>query len=75
MKKLIVFVFSVAFALCLGGCTKEATSIGVIGGADGPTAIFLTSNVSWLSVCVFIGILVVAVLLALIIYRKNKKKK
>ena len=75
MKKLIVFVFSVAFALCLDGCSKEATSIGVIGGADGPTAIFLTSNASWLSACVFIGILVVAVLLALIIYRNNKKKK
>ena len=31
--------------------TAEASSIGVIGGADGPTAIFVTANASpWLYV-------------------------
>ena len=33
-------------AVWLGGFTgPEAASIGIIGGADGPTAIFLTTNV------------------------------
>jgi oxaloacetate decarboxylase beta subunit len=33
-------------ALLLGFDTKEASSIGIIGGADGPTAIFLTSKLA-----------------------------
>jgi len=33
-------------ALCLGFNVQEAASIGIIGGADGPTAIFLTSRMA-----------------------------
>lgn len=33
-------------ALLLGFTAKEAASIGIIGGADGPTAIYLTSKLS-----------------------------
>ena len=33
-------------ALLLGFDAKEASSIGIIGGADGPTAIFLTSKLA-----------------------------
>lgn len=33
-------------ALLLGFTPKEASSIGIIGGADGPTAIFLTSKLA-----------------------------
>src|SRR5680860_330922 len=33
-------------ALALGFTMKEASSIGIIGGADGPTAIFLTSKLA-----------------------------
>lgn len=33
-------------ALLLGFTTKQAASIGIIGGADGPTAIFITSKLS-----------------------------
>ncbi len=33
-------------AILLGFTGKEAASIGIIGGADGPTAIFLTSNLA-----------------------------
>lgn len=36
------FLFSVVF----GFTPKEAASIGIIGGADGPTAIFLTSKLA-----------------------------
>ena len=31
-------------AICLGFSGPEAASIGIIGGADGPTAIFLTTT-------------------------------
>ena len=74
MKKLMALMLSFAFVLCLGGCSSKAASIGIIGGADGPTAIFVTSKISWMSVCCVIGALIVAVLVALIIYRSKKKK-
>ncbi len=34
------------FALLLGYTPKEAASIGIIGGADGPTAIYVTSKLA-----------------------------
>ncbi|MHC1695773.1 MAG: sodium ion-translocating decarboxylase subunit beta [Eubacteriales bacterium] len=40
----IVFAFVVA--LLLGYDPKEAASIGIIGGADGPTAIYLTTRLA-----------------------------
>ena len=33
-------------AVCMGFTGQEAASIGIIGGADGPTAIFLTSQLA-----------------------------
>ncbi len=40
-------VFAAFFgAVCLGFTGSEAASIGIIGGADGPTAIFLTTKLA-----------------------------
>ena len=40
-------VFAAFFgAICMGFTGSEAASIGIIGGADGPTAIFLTSQLA-----------------------------
>lgn len=74
MKKLIALVILCVFAMCLGGCGSESASAGIIGGADGPTAIFVTSNINWLYVCGFVSIIVVAIWVALIIYRNRNKK-
>jgi len=74
MKKLIPFVLSFVFMLCLLGCSAESASIGIIGGADGPTAIFVTSNTNWLLVSVSLVVIVAAVLLVLAVYRNKKKK-
>lgn len=38
--------FTFICALLLGFTPKEAASVGIIGGADGPTAIFLTSKLA-----------------------------
>ena len=72
MKKLIASVLSFVFVMCLGGCGTESASIGIIGGADGPTAIFVTSNINWLLVCGFVGMIAAAVLVVLFIYRNKK---
>ena len=74
MKKLIIFVSSLILVLSLGGCSKEASSIGIIGGADGPTATFLTSQIQWINVCKLISVVIVAILIAVIIYLNRKKK-
>ena len=42
MKKFIAFVLLLVSLLCLASCGKESSAIGIIGGADGPTAIFVT---------------------------------
>ena len=72
MKKLIVVISSLVFTLCLGGCGKESTSIGIIGGADGPTVISVASDMSWLGIC---GLIIAAVIIALVIYRNKKRKQ
>ena len=75
VKKLLAFVFSLVCVLGLLGCSSESASVGIIGGADGPTAILLTYSITkWMYVIGFIGIVVVAVLVALFFYCKKKKK-
>ena len=79
MKKLVACIFSLVCMLGLFGCSSESASIGIIGGADGPTAKLVTSSIRWMYVCGFIGIIavaviVVAILVALFIYRSKKKK-
>lgn len=72
MIKVMAIVFSFVFALCLGGCGKEAASIGVIGGADGPTAVFVTSRIDWPYVCGLVG--AIAVVIVIVMIYRNKKK-
>ncbi|MBQ1996396.1 MAG: sodium ion-translocating decarboxylase subunit beta [Clostridia bacterium] len=74
MKKLTSLVLLLALALCLTGCSNEASDIAFIGGADGPTAVFVSSNLTWPVICGLIGVIIVAVIVALIIYRNKKKK-
>ena len=47
---------------------KEAMSIGIIGGADGPTAVFVTGRFPWEI------ILLGAACIALCVYFYRKKK-
>lgn len=72
MKKTRAFILPYILALFLSGCGKEASSIGIIGGADGPTAIFVTSEIDWLYVCGVIAAIAVGVFAVLIIWRKKK---
>lgn len=59
MKKLLAVLLSAVMTMCLtvpafaapapGASREEASSLGVIGGADGPTAIITTSPVNWMN--------------------------
>lgn len=54
----------------------EAGSIGIIGGVDGPTAVFITTNspMSWIIIklCI-LAIAVIIMVLAYIVARKIKR--
>ena len=52
---------------------KEAASIGIIGGADGPTAVFVTGNPAWLIAAAVVAVVVVVGGgAALYLHHKNK---
>lgn len=77
MKKIIAIIIAVLGAILAGfgiiAKMKGAAAIGIIGGADGPTAIFVAGNVGdgfGLGVILVSAILVVA---GILIYRKIKK--
>ena len=53
MKKLMV-VLGCAAMVALAGCyaaKKNAESIGIISGEDGPTAIWMTTRLPWSKDC------------------------
>ena len=71
MKKLILTLASMM--LLLTGCAnKGADSIAVIGGADGPTAIFVTVKTNWFVMVA--GIAAIIIIIAAIIYFIRRKK-
>ena len=73
MKIVLIVTVLIAFIMSLVGCGNKAASIGIIGGADGPTAIFVTSGASWLNICSILGVIVAAILVVVLIYRNKKK--
>ena len=52
---------------------KEAASIGIIGGADGPTAVFVTGSPLWLIAALAAAAVIVGGAVALYLYNKNKQ--
>lgn len=53
---------------------KEAASIGIIGGADGPTAVFVSGNPAWLIAAIVSVVVVIAGgVAALYLHHKNKQ--
>lgn len=83
-KKLIVRIFAAVLAaiLLLGLITPafaaeagESSSVGIIGGADGPTAIFVTTSPTAGGLLSTILLIAGAVCLAAAIATLSKKKK
>lgn len=64
-----------ALASVLGGCafsSKEAASVAIIGGADGPTAVFITSKPDvFLIIAAIVGVIAV---IAAVVAVKNKRQ-
>lgn len=70
MKKFLVSA-AAFMAFCLSGCGR-ANSIGVIGGADGPTAVFVTGKLNF---PIMVPTIAVAVIIAgLVIWLLTRHK-
>ena len=52
---------------------SSSSSIGIIGGADGPTAIMVSSDLSWLEIALGIVVSVVMIFVSATIFKKLKK--
>lgn len=76
--KLILSIGAICFLLCLFVVNKfltdkEAYAISIIGGADGPTSIFLAGKVGdGLNVAIGVGVIVILAL-GIVFFVKKKK--
>jgi Na+-transporting methylmalonyl-CoA/oxaloacetate decarboxylase beta subunit len=69
MKKAVLWLLAILSTL-FAGCSNEATSVGIIGGADGPTALLVSSK----RIRPIIVITIVsAVIVGIILYNKKRK--
>ena len=67
----IIVIIALIIALSVGNVCRNDASIGIIGGADGPTAIFITGpSVSWGVIA--LNIILVIVIIAFIIKKVKK---
>lgn len=75
MKRTVLKIILITAAvLSAVGCGRDTGSVGVIGGADGPTAVLITSNFDWVSICCLTAVIAAIVLLVLVICRRRRKK-
>ena len=70
MKKMILTLIGTAFPFLFSGCTAESASIGIIGGADGPTAVLVSGSFGR-GYFVLGGLLLAAIIITII--KRHKK--
>lgn len=51
----------------------DVAEIGIIGGADGPTSIFITTSVNW-SLIIGIGVIIILIAVGFIVWKKKHRK-
>ena len=55
----------------LTGCAKESASIGVIGGADGPTSIMVSGPILPMGLVVLGVVVIVAIIIVFVTHKKD----
>ncbi len=73
VTSLIMIIFSVLFLIQLVYAVSPASNVAIIGGADGPTAIFVSSTVSWLEMLILLSVGIAVLVAAIFIFRRIKK--
>ena len=77
MKKVIGIIIAIVgiiiAAFGIEAKQKEAMAISIIGGADGPTSVFLAGKVGAVPIAMTIIVGVVLVLLGVVLFLRKKK--
>ena len=73
MKKLIIRLLTI-MSLFTGCGSKKTESVSVIGGADGPTSVFIAGKLGSNTGIITIGIIAAVILLVVVIIYFKKKK-
>ncbi|MCK8059586.1 MULTISPECIES: sodium ion-translocating decarboxylase subunit beta [unclassified Fusibacter] len=68
----IVITLSAFAWLVVQVATPDAGAVGIIGGADGPTAFFVASRVNWVEIGFLVG---AGALIIHLIVKNNRQKK
>ena len=69
MKKIFT-LFALALSF-LTGCAKESASVGIIGGADGPTSVMVSGPVLPMGLVVLAAAVVVAIIIIFVTHKKD----
>ncbi|MBQ3046315.1 MAG: helix-turn-helix domain-containing protein [Clostridia bacterium] len=69
----ILLAFSVIFLIRLINFVSPASSVAIIGGADGPTKITVSSTMSWFEVLALFAVALIIFAAAIMILRRIKK--
>lgn len=77
MKKVIGIIIAILgiiiAAFGIDAKQKEAMAISIIGGADGPTSVFIAGKVGTMPIAITIIVGVVLLVLGVVLFLKKKK--
>lgn len=69
----ILIAFSLMFLIRLIEFVSPASSVAIIGGADGPTQITVASTMSWFEALAMLAVALIIFVAAIMIFKKIKK--
>ena len=67
-KRFVLFALALSF---LTGCAKESASVGIIGGADGPTSVMVSGPILPMGLVVLGIAVIVAIVVIFITHKKD----
>ena len=67
-KRFVLFALALSF---LTGCAKESASVGIIGGADGPTSVMVSGPILPMGLVVLGIIVIVAIIILFVTHKKD----
>ncbi|MEE1031678.1 MAG: oxaloacetate decarboxylase [Ruminococcus sp.] len=73
MKKWLAVIPAICIVVGIIWKIKEFTAVSIIGGADGPTAIFVAGSLGGSFWITFIIVVILVLLAALLIWKLKKK--
>lgn len=74
LAAVLIYVLSVIIPLIRFATIPVDPNPGIVGGVDGPTAVFQTIHIDWDAVCIAVSVMIFAVVLAIVLLHIGKRK-